>query len=119
MRNNQSILNVEKGLCRSPLYSEDEVSEVVGSRHWLARPCFPVQQGTKVRPVDDGSSSGSSANSCSCMTETSSVPCIDKIIAVRRTSRTASSVPLALLDCVLLVVAVVVERVSSQLLEKR
>ena len=58
-------------------------------------PRFPVQQATKVRPVDDGSPSGSSANAFSCMTEKLSVPSNDQIIAVSRTLRNASSGPLA------------------------
>ena len=47
----QSIIHVEKGFCRGPFHHENEVSEVVGSRHWIAMPRFPVQQATKVRRV--------------------------------------------------------------------
>ena len=86
-----------KGLLQAS-YSKDEVSEVsevVVSRHRVAMQRFPVQQGTKVRPVDDGPPVGSSANAFSCMTERLSVPSIDQMIAVSRTLRTASCVPLA------------------------
>ena len=85
----------KRAFCRGPFYHEDEVSEVVGSRHWIAMPRFPVPQATMVRAVDDGSPSGSSASAFSCMTEKLSVPSIDQIIEVSRTLRNASSGPLA------------------------
>ena len=71
------------------------MSEVVGSRYWIAMPRFPFHQATNFRPIEDGSPSGSSANAFSCMTEKLSVPSVDQIIAVSRTLRTACSGPLA------------------------
>ena len=79
-----SLLDVSKGFATGPWYEEDEISQALGTPHWVAMPRFPLQQGEKVRPIDDGSHTGSHCNSFARMTEKLWVPSADYIVAVIR-----------------------------------
>ena len=58
---------------------------ILGTPSWIAMPRFPVLQADKVRPVDDGSGTGSCANSFSYITEKLQVPTADLVVSTIRT----------------------------------
>ena len=58
---------------------------ILGTPSWIAMPRFTVLQADKVRPVDDGSGTGSCANSFSYITEKLQVPTADLVISTIRT----------------------------------
>ena len=72
-----SITDTKRGFARGPFYSVPEVTE----EEWIAMPRFPVPQKSSVRPVDDGSSSGSRANLFAALCERFEVNSIDHIIS--------------------------------------
>ena len=76
---NKTNLDVQLGFCLGPYTSEDEVSAVLQTDAWTAMPRFPVLQGGKVRPVDDGSATGSHANGFSAITERLTLPTMDAL----------------------------------------
>ena len=80
-----TLEDVQKGFSEGPYFHEDQVSDLLGTSSWIAMPRFPVVQGTKVRPVDDGSETGSEANLYAAMTEKLAVPSIiDQLVAATR-----------------------------------
>ena len=80
----KSIDDVSMGFSLGPFKSEQEVTDVIMNDRWIAMPRFPVEQSGKVRPVDDASPSGSSANSYSSIVEKLQVPTIDYAITTAR-----------------------------------
>ena len=74
----KSLEDVAEGYAVGPFYEKDEVECVLGTPSWIAMPRFPVLQADKVRPVDDGSGTGSCANSFSYITEKLQVPTADR-----------------------------------------
>ena len=78
----KTLADRDSGFCCGPYYSEDRVSDVLGTKAWLPMPRFPVMKNAKVRPVDDGSATGSCANNFSHMVEKLEVPSIDMLLAV-------------------------------------
>ena len=76
--------DVQKGFSEGPYFHEDQVSDFLGTSSWIAMPRFPVVQGTKVRPVDDGSETGSEANLFAAMIEKLAVPSVDQLVAATR-----------------------------------
>ena len=90
-----SLSDVDKGFASGPFYHIDQLSEKLGTEHWIPMPRFGIKQGTKVRAVDDASASGSGANSWSSMTEKLQVPSLDEIISnIRALRHTCGSSPL-------------------------
>ena len=74
----KSLEDVAEGYAVGPFYEEGEVECILGTPSWIAMPRFPVLQADKVRPVDDGSGTGSCANSFSYITEKLQVPTADR-----------------------------------------
>ena len=84
----------DTGFCLGPLFGQGTVTKKQGCSDWLAMPFFPVLQRRKVRPIDDGSASGSPANAFASMTEKLSVPSIDQAVAIARRLHQQSGRPL-------------------------
>ena len=81
----KSLEDVAEGYAVGPFYEEGEVECILGTPSWIAMPRFPVLQADKVRPVDDGSGTGSCANSFSYITEKLQAPTADLVISTIRT----------------------------------
>ena len=74
----KSLEDVSKGFATGTHYGETAVTEL------LPLPRFPVPKGTGVRAVDDGSSTGSSANLFTRMVKKLQVPSTDQVVATDR-----------------------------------
>ena len=90
----KTLEDVDTGFCLGPLFGQRTVTKKLGCSDWLAMPFFPVLQRSKVRPIDDGSASGSAANAFASMTEKFSVPSIDQAVAIARRLHQQSGRPL-------------------------
>lgn len=84
-----TIEDIRCGFASGPYFTVREVDEEVGAQHWLPMPRFGIQQGGKVRPIDDASASGSSANLWTSLAEKLSVPTLDEIISLVRAVKRA------------------------------
>ena len=61
--------DVNVGFAQGPFFDSLLVTEAVERHQWIPMPRFLVPQGEKVRPVDDASATGLSANLFARMTE--------------------------------------------------
>ena len=80
----KSLEDVSKGFATGLHYGESAVTELLEGRPWIPLPRFPVPKGTAMRAVDDGSSTGSSANLFTRMVEKLQVPSTDQVVATAR-----------------------------------
>ena len=79
----------------SPLFSN-----LLGREDWVCMPRFPVRQSGKIRPVDDGSRTGSGANLYGFMQEQLQVPSVDFAVTVTRyMKRLTGGAELGAWDC--------------------
>ena len=67
-----------------PIFGPSEVDTIFGRKEWLPIPRFGVEQRGKVRPVDDGSPTGSFGNAWCAMPENLQVPNLDEIVLLVR-----------------------------------
>ena len=78
------IADRDLGYAVGPFHSASEVTAAVGSDKWFPTPRFPLEQGTKIRGIDDASAAGSEVNLAASATEKLQVPSTDTNIAMLR-----------------------------------
>ena len=81
---NDMIADRDLGYAVGPFHSASEVTLEVGSDKWFPTPRFPLEQGTKIRGIDDASVAGSEVNLAAAATEKLQVPSTDTNIAMLR-----------------------------------
>ena len=80
----KTIEDVTSGYVLGPFLSQSAVSNLLGREDWVCMPRFLVRQLGKIRPVDDGSRTGSGANFYGFMQEQLQVLSVDFAVTVTR-----------------------------------